>query len=127
MAQLSVVKDYCERSTCRRGVLLSYFGEDVGVKNCGKCDVCISPRETFDGTKAAQKLLVCVEELDQRFGMNHVIDVLIGSKNKKIITKQHHLLKSHGAGRDYSKAQWQAIAREMRQQRMTRVGGSRNP
>jgi len=127
LAQLRAMTDYCESSTCRRRVLLSYFGEDMGEKNCGKCDVCISPRETFDGTGAAQKLLVCVEELDQRFGMNHVIDVLIGSKNKRIITKGHHLLKSHGAGRDYSKAQWQAIAREMIQQGVLRVEGIRYP
>ncbi len=127
LAQLRAMTDYCESSTCRRGVLLSYFGEDIGGKNCGKCDVCISPRETFDGTKAAQKLLACVEELDQRFGMNHVIDVLVGSKNKKITTKRHHLLKNHGAGRDYSKAQWQAIAREMIQKGVLRVEGIRYP
>jgi ATP-dependent DNA helicase RecQ len=59
--------------------------------------------------------------------MNHVIDILIGSKNKKIITKRHHLLKSHGAGRDYSKAQWQAIAREMIQQGVLRIEGIRYP
>jgi ATP-dependent DNA helicase RecQ len=127
LAQLRAMTDYCESSTCRRRVLLNYFGEDIGVKNCGKCDVCISPRETFDGTKAAQKLLACVEELDQRFGMNHVIDVLVGSKNKKITTKRHHLLKNHGAGRDYSKAQWQAIAREMIQQGVLRIEGIRYP
>lgn len=127
LTQLRAMTDYCESRTCRRGVLLSYFGEDIGGKNCGKCDVCISPRETFDGTGAAQKLLVCVEELDQRFGMNHVIDVLIGSKNKKITAKRHHLLKSHGAGRDYSKAQWQAIAREMIQQEVLHVEGIRYP
>jgi len=127
MAQLRAMTNYCESSTCRREVLLSYFGEEPAGINCGKCDVCISPRETFDGTAAANKLLACIGELDQRFGMNHVIDVLIGSKNKKITAKRHQLLKSHGWGAEYSKPQWQAFAREMIQLGLLSVEGARYP
>ncbi len=127
MAQLRAMTNYCESSSCRREVLLSYFGEEPAGRNCGKCDVCISPRETFDGTGAAQKLLACIGELNQRFGMNHVIDVLIGSKNKKITAKRHQLLKSHGWGVEYSKSQWQAFAREMIQQGVLSVEGARYP
>ncbi|MCL7415874.1 MAG: DNA helicase RecQ [ANME-2 cluster archaeon] len=125
--QLRAMTNYCESSTCRREVLLSYFGEEPIGRNCGTCDVCISPRETFDGTGAAQKLLACIGELDQRFGMNHVIDVLIGSKNKKITAKRHQLLKSHGWGAEYSKPQWQAFAREMIQKGVLCVEGARYP
>ena len=127
LAQLRAMTNYCESSTCRREVLLSYFGEEPTGRNCRKCDVCISPRKTFDGTAAAQKLLACIDELDQRFGMNHVIDILIGSKNKKITARHHHILKSHGAGREYTKPQWQAFAREMIQQGVLCVEGARYP
>lgn len=127
LAQLRAMTEYCESITCRRAVLLGYFGEKPIVQNCGKCDVCISPRETFDGTGAAHKLLTCIDELEQRFGMNHVIDVLIGSRNKKVTSKRHHLLQNHGAGREYSKPQWQAFTREMIQQGVICVEGTRYP
>lgn len=127
LAQLRAMTNYCESSTCRREVLLSYFGEKPSGRECGKCDVCISPRETFDGTGAAQKLLACIHELDQRFGMNHVIDVLIGSKNKKITAKCHQKLKSHGIGAEYSKQQWQAITREMIQLGLLCIEGAKYP
>ncbi|MDF1531799.1 MAG: DNA helicase RecQ [ANME-2 cluster archaeon] len=127
LVQLRAMTSYCESNTCRRQILLSYFGEKPSGRNCGKCDVCISPRETFDGTGAAQKLLACIDELDQRFGMNHVIDVLIGSKNKKITAKRHNMLKSHGMGAEYSKPQWQAITRELIQLGLLCVEGAKYP
>ncbi|MCL7412769.1 MAG: DNA helicase RecQ [ANME-2 cluster archaeon] len=127
LAQLRAMTSYCESSTCRREILLSYFGEKPSGRNCGKCDVCISPRETFDGTGAAQKVLACIDELDQRFGMNHVIDVLIGSQNKKITVKRHQMLKSHGKGAEYSKYQWQAITRELIQLGLLCVEGAKYP
>ena len=62
---------------------------------CGNCDSCLRPKGTFDGTEAAIKLMNCIQELNQRFGTNYVIDVLTGSKNKKIKQNRHEKLKSH--------------------------------
>jgi ATP-dependent DNA helicase RecQ len=111
--KLRKVIEYCEANACRRRILLSYFGEDFGEPNCGRCDFCLEPRETFDGTVAAQKILSCVHRLGQGFGINHVIDVLMGSTNKKVIQKNHHTLTTYGIGKEYSKDQWQSIAREL--------------
>jgi len=127
LTQLREMVNYCDSTVCRRKVLLKYFGEDFKEPNCGGCDVCLEPKETFDGTGAANKLLSCVDELGQRFGMNYVVDVLVGSKARKIIGNHHNLLKSHGSGREYSKSQWQDIAREMIQLEILRVEGARYP
>ncbi|MEK6590367.1 MAG: DNA helicase RecQ [Nitrospinota bacterium] len=105
--------DYCEGNTCRRKVMLAYFGEDFDEPNCGGCDICLEPRERFDGTVAAQKVLSCVYRLGQGFGINHVIDILMGARNKKVIQKNHHILATYGIGKEYSKDQWQSIAREL--------------
>jgi ATP-dependent DNA helicase RecQ len=127
LAQLRDIIDYCESNSCRRKVLLKYFGEDVPDENCGSCDVCLEPKERFDGTEAAKKLLLCVEDLDQRFGMNYVIDVLVGAKTKKIIASRHSRLKSYGTGCEYSKSQWPSIAREIVRSGALGVEGTRYP
>ena len=104
---------YCETNACRRTRLLAYFDEVYAEPNCGACDVCLEPRETFDGTTAAQKVLSCVHRVNGGFGANHIIDVLLGSNNKKIIERNHHTLTTHGIGKEYSRGQWQAIVREL--------------
>ena len=107
--------------------MLKYFGEELEEDNCGSCDVCLEPKEMFDGTEAAKKLLLCVEDLDQRFGMTYVIDVLVGAKTKKIIASRHTMLKTYSTGREYSKSQWQSIAREMVRLEVLGVEGARYP
>ncbi|MBN1134508.1 MAG: DNA helicase RecQ [Methanosarcinaceae archaeon] len=125
--QLREMVNYCDSNMCRRKVLLNYFGEEYDEQNCGKCDACLEPKEKFEGTEAAIKLLNCVDDLNQRFGMNYVIDVLIGSKTKKIIGNKHNLLKSYGSGHEFSKAHWQSIAREMISLDLLMVEGERYP
>ncbi|MDW7728053.1 MAG: DNA helicase RecQ [Candidatus Methanoperedens sp.] len=127
LTQLRDMIDYCESNSCRRKVLLKYFGEDIPDDNCKSCDVCLEPKEMFDCTDAAKKLLSCVEDLDQRFGMNYVIDVLVGARTKKIIASRHTRLKTYGTGCEYSKSQWQSIAREMVQSGALGVVGARYP
>ncbi len=127
LVQLRDMINYCETNSCRRKVLLKYFGEELEDDNCGSCDVCLEPKEMFDGTKAAKKLLLCVEELGQRFGMNYVIDVLVGAKTKKIIGNRHTMLKSYSTGHEYSKSQWQSISREMVRLEVLGVEGARYP
>lgn len=98
LKQLSDMVDYCESNICRRKVLLRYFGEETPEENCGKCDVCLQPRIEVDGTSDAKLLINCIKDLNQRFGMTHVIDVLTGSRAKKITDKKHNLLRSYAQG-----------------------------
>ncbi|MBI5193038.1 MAG: DNA helicase RecQ [Nitrospirae bacterium] len=125
--KLKRVIDYCEAHTCRRKILLSYFGEDYNESNCGNCDVCLEPRELFDGTIPAQKILSCVYRVGQSFGVNHVTDILIGAKNKRLTEKNHDTLTTYGIGKEYSKEQWQAFTRELVQRGILDLEGDRYP
>lgn len=125
--QLREMANYCESNVCRRRLLLAYFGEKFDEPNCGSCDVCLEPKERFDGTIAAQKILSCVYRLGERFGINYVIDILQGSKNQKILQNQHNTIKTYGAGKEYSKSQWQAFIRELIQLGYLRLEGDKYP
>ncbi|NUO08343.1 MAG: DNA helicase RecQ [Candidatus Brocadia sp.] len=125
--QLRELVNYCESNVCRRRLLLAYFGEHFDEPNCGNCDVCLEPKERFDGTIAAQKILSCVYRVDGRFGINYVIDVLLGSKNQKVLQNRHDMIKTFGAGKEYSKSQWQAFIRELIQLRYLGLDGDKYP
>ena len=121
---------YCETHVCRRKVLLEYFGESYQVENCGFCDNCLDSKdkgEKFDGTTIAQKLLSCVHRLDQRFGMNYVLDVLKGSKSERIFQNGHQHLSTYDIGNEYSKKTWQGFARELMQQGYLTMTGGQYP
>jgi ATP-dependent DNA helicase RecQ len=126
LVQLRQMVAYCESNKCRRQTLLEYFGEERSTP-CGNCDACLRPRNTFDGTEAARKLISCIQELNQRFGANYVIDVLTGSKNKKIKQNRHEKLKTHGSGREFTKEQWRSLASEMLNTGLLEVSGSQYP
>jgi ATP-dependent DNA helicase RecQ len=118
--QLDGMVRYAELPTCRRAALLSYFGESTAVENCGACDNCLSPRETWDGTLAAQKLLSCVWRAREAsysrsasFGLGHLIEVLTGADTERIRKWKHEQLSTYGIGREHSRAEWQAIGREL--------------
>lgn len=115
--QLHQMVHYAESSACRRTELLRYFGEEYPDPNCAGCDNCLEPRETFDGTLAAQKFLSCVYRLRQasRFGvgLNHVVEVLTGAETEKIRKWNHHRVSTYGIGREHSRAEWQTIGREL--------------
>lgn len=102
----------CEITSCRRHALLSYFGEDSAAQ-CGNCDACLSPADTWDGTDAARKALSCVYRTGQRFGVNHVIDVLRGADTEKIRQWQHQQLSTYGIGADLDAAQWRSVYRQL--------------
>lgn len=125
--QLREMANYCESNVCRRRLLLAYFGEKLDEPNCRSCDVCLEPKERFDGTIAAQKILSCVYRVGERFGINYVIDILQGSKNQKIVQNQHNTIKTYGAGKEYSKSQWQAFVRELIQLGYLRLDGDKYP
>jgi len=115
--QLQKMVHYAECAACRRAELLRYFGEEFGEPNCGGCDNCLEPRETFDGTLAAQKFLSCVYRLRQasRFGvgLNHIIEVLTGGASEKVLKWGHDKISTYGIGKEHSRAEWAALGREI--------------
>jgi len=118
--QLQQMVQYAEHPGCRRAALLAYFGETFPEPNCGACDNCLTPRETWDGTVAAQKLLSTVVRARQAsrsgeatFGLNHHIDVLLGLGSEKTQRWQHEQLSTFGIGAEHSRAEWAAIGREL--------------
>jgi ATP-dependent DNA helicase RecQ len=116
-AQLHQMVHYAETSSCRRKELLGYFGENFETPECGGCDNCLSPRDTFDGTVAAQKLLSCVYRIRERsgfgVGLNHVIEVLTGADTEKIRRWGHEKLSTYNIGREHSRPEWAVIGREL--------------
>jgi ATP-dependent DNA helicase RecQ len=110
--KLDALLGMCEVTSCRRQVLLSYFGED-DTKACGNCDVCLLPPQTWNATEAAQKLLSCVFRSGQRFGANHVVDVLLGHDTDKIRRFEHDQLSTYGIGSELSGAQWRSLVRQL--------------
>jgi ATP-dependent DNA helicase RecQ len=115
--QLQQIVHYADSAGCRRVELLRYFGETFQTANCGGCDNCLKPRDTFDGTVAAQKFLSCVYRIWQKsgfgFGLNHVAGVLTGSDSDQIRHRRHEELSTYGIGREHSRPHWQAIGREL--------------
>lgn len=103
---------FAAAQTCRRLVLLNYFGE-ARQQPCGNCDTCLQPPQQFDGLELAQKALSCVYRVGQHFGMHHVIDVLRGSQSQKIIELGHDKLSTWGIGKDLSHDYWLSILRQL--------------
>ena len=105
--------DFCTLTTCRRKYLLEYLGEEWPGTNCGSCDVCLSPRESYDATESAQMLLSAVVRTGQRFGAKHVISVLRGVKTKPIEKWDHQELPLFGVGKQRSESEFQDIVPEL--------------
>jgi ATP-dependent DNA helicase RecQ len=116
-AQLQQMVHYAESAGCRRRVLLGYFGEPLEQESCDGCDNCLTPRQTFDGTLAAQKFLSCVYRIRERtrfgVGLNHVIEVLTGADTEKIRRWGHEQLSTYGIGTEHTRPEWGAIGREL--------------
>lgn len=110
--RLDAMLGLCEITSCRRQTLLRYFGETLE-QPCGNCDCCLQPPVTWDGSEAARKLLSCVYRTGQRFGANHVVDVLRGSTNEKVMQFKHDQLSTYGIGRDLSVNEWRAVVRQL--------------
>jgi len=110
--QLRQVIDYAEGTDCRRTIQLSYFGERFP-GNCGNCDNCRYPKPVQDWTIEAMKFLSCVARCKERFGMLHIIDVLRGGKNQKIIVNKHDQLSTYGIGKDKTVDEWRMLGRSL--------------
>lgn len=112
---LNAIVRYAEdETTCRRRPLLNYFGEGTEIKNCSNCDNCTSaPTDLVDITVLAQKFLACVRRLNEKFGAGHITDILLGSKNEKVLRWGHEKLSTYGTGVELNRKQWMHIARQL--------------
>ncbi len=110
--KLDALLGWCEGAGCRRRPLLEYFGDTL-TEDCGNCDGCLSPVNTWDGTEAAQKLLSAVYRTGQRFGAAHLVDVLLGKETDKVWQHGHHRLSVFGVGADLPARTWRSVARQL--------------
>ena len=109
---LNQLVKYLESEDCRRKPLMKYFGENYTQEKCGMCDNCLSvDADVEDLTIPAQKFLSCVIRSGEKFGANHVIDILRGSKSQKVLEFEHEKLPTYGIGTEWSKDQWQQLSR----------------
>jgi ATP-dependent DNA helicase RecQ len=111
--RMNALLGLCETIACRRKVLLKYFGDDSITLSCGNCDNCINPLETFDGTLQAKKALSTVYRTGQRFGVNHLIDVLLGRKTDKVVQFGHEGVSTFGIGAEFSDTDWHSTFRQL--------------
>ncbi|WP_417566650.1 DNA helicase RecQ [Marinobacter sp.] len=110
--KLDAMLGLCEVTSCRRQVLLRYFGDELD-EPCGNCDTCLNPPETWDGTVAVQKALSCVFRTGQRFGVTYLIDVLRGSENERILQSGHHQVSTYGIGTELGVSEWKSVFRQL--------------
>ena len=110
--KLNCMTGYAEPLLCRRRALLAYFGERRE-ENCGNCDICLDPPQQYDATEDAQKALSCIYRTGQRFGMGHIIDVLRGSNNQRLLSLRHDQLSTYGIGAEKSQEAWGFLIRQL--------------
>jgi ATP-dependent DNA helicase RecQ len=110
--RLNAMLGLCEITTCRRQALLAYF-DDRPEAACGNCDTCLQPVATWDGTEAARMALSAAWRTGQRFGVNHLIDVLRGAETDKIFQCDHHQLPTYGVGKELDANQWRSVYRQL--------------
>lgn len=111
-AKLDALLAYCETATCRRQVLLRYFGE-TRAQACGHCDICQQPPSTWDATIAAQKALSAAVRTGNRFGAAHLSDVLLGVESDKVKQFAHHQLPTFAVGKELSESAWRNVFRQL--------------
>ena len=110
--KLEALLAVCETATCRRQALLKHFGEDHP-GDCGGCDACLEPAETWDGTEAAIKVLAAIYRTGQRFGGGHIVDVLVGKETEKVLMNGHHNQPVFGKGDELDPKGWQSVIRQL--------------
>lgn len=116
--KLDALLAYCETTACRRAVLLRYFGEEIdpahpGGGRCGNCDTCLEPIATWDATIAAQKALSAAVRTGQRFGAQHLVDILIGERTEKVERFRHEQLPTFGVGKELDARRWRGVFRQL--------------
>ncbi len=107
--------DYAQSSACRRRTLLEYFDEEWTVANCGGCDTCLRATDDFDATDVAQKILSAVVRTGERFGAVHIIQVLTGSREKRVLDLGHDRLSVYGIVKDFQRVELREIIGQLRE------------
>jgi ATP-dependent DNA helicase RecQ len=110
--KLDALLAYCETTACRRQVLLRYFGEELA-RPCGNCDTCLEPIPTWDATVAAQKALSAVVRTGERFGVEHLIDLLTGERTEKLARHRHDRLPTFGVGTELDRRGWRRVYQQL--------------
>ncbi|MHB1142643.1 MAG: DNA helicase RecQ [Sulfuricaulis sp.] len=110
--KLDAMLGLCELITCRRQALLGYFGETLA-QPCGNCDTCLNAPETWDASLPAQKALSCVHRTGQRFGVNYLMDVLMGKADERMQRFGHDKSSTFGIGKDLAANEWRGIYRQL--------------
>ena len=123
-ARLNALLGLAEATGCRRQRLLGYFGETAGP--CGNCDLCDTPPDLFDATEAVRKALSAALRTGESFGAGHLIDILTGTTTDKVRERGHDSLPTFGVGRDLTRAQWQAVFRQMQGHDLIRPDADRH-
>ncbi|HSW88059.1 MAG TPA: DNA helicase RecQ [Candidatus Saccharimonadales bacterium] len=125
--QLDDMIRFAKSIKCRRISLLSYFDEEYTKENCKACDNCLTPKEMFDATIVAQKILSCVYRVDERFGMKHIIAILTGAASERITNLGHNRLSTYGIVKDYTDQQIQTIIQELIDADFLQIEGTQYP
>jgi ATP-dependent DNA helicase RecQ len=110
--KLDAMLGFCELTSCRRRALLAYFGDSLPGP-CGNCDTCLAPPESWDASVSAQKALSCVYRTGQRFGVNYLIDILLGREDARIARFGHDKLTTFGVGKEHTEQEWRGIFRQL--------------
>lgn len=110
--KLQQMLGFCETARCRRKILLNYFDEGAP-EQCGNCNNCLTPPQTWDATVAGQKLLSCCYRTGQRYGAGYLIEVLLGKDSPRIQQNRHQTLSVFGIGKEYKEKEWMALVRQL--------------
>jgi len=127
MEKLNQTVRFASHNVCRRKQLLSFFGEAYDAENCGACDICTGSVIRIDISTDARILMSAMTRAGERFGIVHIIDIVIGADTRRIRELGHHELKTFGAGKLQDRNYWRFIVNELLAQELIRQDGDRYP
>lgn len=110
--KIQAMESFAQCMTCRRIVLLNYFGEHR-TEPCNNCDICLYPPKQYDALIDAQKVLSCVYRVDQRYGAQYIVDILRGSGRSQIKDNRHDKLSVYGIGKEHNADYWLSVIRQL--------------
>ena len=125
--RLEQMVSFCRLRTCRRKFVLEYLGEEWPEEDCGGCDVCLTPKEKYDATEIAQKMLSAVIRTGERFGATHVVNVLLGAGTNQVVSKEHDKLAVFGIASNESNAALKDLAEALTSEGLLETSGGQYP